>query len=278
MVLVALATLLFACNDIATKHLAQTLNIAFVVFVRYAVNLVMTVLIFWALEGRGFIRTTKTGLVVLRGACLAVASLCLGLALQRMQVAEATAMVFLAPMLVVLISGPVLNERVARLDWIAALLGFAGVLLIARPGGDVDALGLLYMSITVVVSVGYLLLSRMLSKTESNAALTFYGALAGTFAFGLMLPWSYDGLPASAGDQMLLLALGLLAGLGHYFFTGAFHHANAAVLAPLQYLQMLWAGLLGLVIFGAVPAPLSLAGMAVIALSGAIIALKARLS
>ena len=151
--LVVFAGLFFTCNDTATKHLAQTIGVPFIIFVRYAVNLVLTIAIFAPIEGTGFMRTKRTGLVVLRGACLAGASLCLGLALKRMQVAEVTALVFLAPMLVVIIAGPMLGERVAKLDWLAAFLGFVGVLLIARPGGDVDAIGLGYMGIVVALSV-----------------------------------------------------------------------------------------------------------------------------
>ncbi len=276
--LVVFAGLFFTCNDTATKHLAQTVSVPFIIFVRYAVNLVLTVAIFTPLEGKAFMRTERTGLVLVRGACLAGASLCLGLALQRMQVAEVTAMVFLAPMLVVVIAGPMLGERVAKLDWLAAFLGFVGVLLIARPGGDVDALGVAYMGIVVALSVVYLMLSRTLAKTESNSAMTFYGALAGTLAFGVLLPWTYNGLPEVVGDLALLLSLGVLAGVGHYLFTAAYRYANASVLAPLQYLQMLWAGLLGLIVFGNLPSRLSLIGMAVIAVSGIIIALKTRLA
>jgi drug/metabolite transporter (DMT)-like permease len=276
--LVVCAGLFFIGNDTTTKHLAQTVNVPFIIFVRYAVNLVLTVAIFTPIEGKSFMRTNRTGLVVFRGACLAVASFFLALSLKRMQVAEVTAMVFLAPMLVVLVAGPVLGERVAKLDWLAAILGFSGVMLIARPGGDVDFVGLVYMSITVAVSVVYLLLSRILSKTESNSALTFYGALAGTLAFSIFLPWSYQGLPGSVIDFVLLLGLGVLAGLGHYLLTSAFRYANASVLAPLQYLQMLWAGVLGFLVFGNVPSQLSLLGLTIIAVSGAIIALKAKLS
>jgi drug/metabolite transporter (DMT)-like permease len=276
--LVVFAGLFFTCNDTATKHLAQTVSVPFIIFVRYAVNLVLTVAIFVPMEGTGFMHTSRTGLVMLRGACLAGASLCLGLALQRMQVAEVTALVFIAPMLVVIIAGPMLGERVAKLDWLAALLGFAGVLLIARPGGDVDALGLGYMGVVVALSVVYLMLSRTLAKTESNSAMTFYGALAGTLAFGALLPWTYHGLPVSTLDLSLLLSLGVLAGLGHYLFTAAYRYANASVLAPLQYLQMLWAGLLGVLVFGVLPSQLSLLGMAIIAMSGLMIAIKARIS
>jgi drug/metabolite transporter (DMT)-like permease len=276
--LVVFAGLFFTCNDTATKHLAQTISVPFIIFVRYAVNLLLTVAIFMSIEGKAFMRTQRTGLVILRGASLAGASVCLALALKSMQVAEVTAMVFLAPMLVVLAAGSVLKEHVEKLDWLAAFLGFAGVLLIARPGGDVDLLGLVYMAIVVALSVVYLLLSRILTKTESNAAMTFYSALAGTVAFGVILPWTYKGLPTTTLDMLLLPGLGILAGLGHYLFTSAFRYAKASVIAPLQYLQMLWAGLLGFLAFGNVPTQLSMLGMAIIAMSGIIIALKARLS
>ncbi len=274
--LVLMALLFFVCNDTVTKYLGKTMPIAVIVFARYAVNLVLAVLYFAKTEGTGFLRANRTGLLLVRGACLATASLTIGLALQRMQIAETTAIVFLAPMIVVLLAGPLLGERVAKLDWLAAILGFAGVLLIARPGHNVDAIALIYMAICVAVSVGYNLLSRVLSKTESNGTMMFYSTLVGTIAFGLMMPWVYTGLPSTNVDRFLLLTLGALAGLGHFFFTAAYRVAPSSTLAPLQYLQMFYAGIFGWFIFGQWPDHYSLAGMFIIAVSGLIIAYKAK--
>src|SRR3546814_17988709 len=103
---------LFACMDTTTKYLAARYPAPMVVALRYIVQCLLMILLLAPTQGRKLIQTQRTGLALVRAACLATASLCLTLALQRMPVAEATAIVFLSPMLVVLMAGPVLRERV----------------------------------------------------------------------------------------------------------------------------------------------------------------------
>lgn len=127
--------LLFACMDTTTKYLSAHLQIPLIMAVRYSGNLLLMVLILGPREGRRIAETQRTGLVIVRSVSLASASLCFGMALTFMPVAETTAINFLAPILVVSVAGHLLGERVGCIGWMAALLGFAGVLLIARPGG-----------------------------------------------------------------------------------------------------------------------------------------------
>ena len=104
-------------------------------------------------------------------------------------------------------------------------------------------------------------------------ALLFYTALAGSILYGLAMPWFIEDRAPSLFEAMLFASLGLFGGLGHFLFTAAFRHAPASLLAPLNYLQLLWAGLLGYLVFGQVPDAVSLLGMAVIAGSGVRVAL-----
>ena len=103
----------------------------------------------------------------------------------------------------------------------------------------------------------------------------FYAALAGTVAFGLLLPWTLQGERPTVLLAALFVSTGVLGGLGHYLFTLAYREARASLLAPLNYVQLLWAGLLGWIVFHHVPDAVTVAGMAVVAASGALIALKA---
>src|SRR3546814_4905581 len=103
---------LFACMDTTTKYLAARYPAPMVVALRYIVQCLLMILLLAPTQGRKLIQTQRTGLALVRAACLATASLCLTLALQRMPVAEATATEFLSPMLVVLMAGPALRERV----------------------------------------------------------------------------------------------------------------------------------------------------------------------
>lgn len=277
-VLVMSALLLFACMDTTTKYLATRYNVPLVVAIRYIVHCVLMVVLLAPTQGRQLIKTQRTGLVLLRAASLAVASLFMGLALRRMPVAETTAIVFLAPILVVLLARPILGERIGGLGWAAAVIGFGGVLLIARPGSGLDTTGTIFAICAVVVNVAYQLLSRVLVRTEQTFAMLFFAALMGSIGFGIFLPWTWHGSTPTAWDLLLFLSVGVTAGLGHFLYTAAYRHAPASLLAPMNYLQLLWAGLLGWIAFNHVPDKLSIIGMCVIAASGAMIALKSRAS
>lgn len=270
------ALALFACMDTTTKFLAERYDVPLLVAVRYLGNLLLMVLVLGPAYGRRMAQTRRTGLVIVRGLCLACASLMVGFALQRLPVAEMTAITFLAPILLVVVSGPVLGERPGPVGWAATLTGFAGVMLIIRPGGGMALTGVLFALGAVAANLSYQLLSRILAATETTVALLFYTALAGSIVFGLALPWFVSDRVPSLLEVALFASLGVYGGLGHFLFTAAFRHAPASLLAPLNYLQLLWAGLLGWLVFGHFPDEVSLLGMAIVAGSGVLIALKTR--
>ncbi len=272
--MVMLAVLLFACNDATTKFLVTDYNVPMVSAARYIVHCLLMVAILGPRQGRQLIETRRTGLVLVRALCLVVATACMGLAFQRMPVAESTALVFLAPMAVVLVARPVLGEKIGALGWAAAIIGFIGILLIVRPGSGLDPWGVVSVLGAVAVTVVYYLLSRILASTERTLALLFYSALVGAICFGLLLPWFWTGEAPTLLQTALFLSMGVTAGTGHFLFTAAHRDAPASLLAPISYMQLVWAGLLGWIVFGHVPDGLTILGMAVVAASGVMIALK----
>lgn len=272
--LVAAATLLFACNDTANKLLVTEYNVPLVVAIRYIVHSILMIALLGPTRGRELVETRRTGLTIVRALCLVVATLFVGLALQRMPVAETTSIIYLSPIIVVLLARPLLGETIGPIGWIAAVAGFAGVLLIVRPGGGLDPIGVGFVLCNVVVTVGYYLLSRILARTERTIALLFYSALAGAICFGIALPWTLYGDAPSLLQIGLFLSLGFSAGLGHYFFTAANRFAPASVLAPINYLHLLWAGLLGWLVFGHVPETLTIIGMIIVCAAGVLVALR----
>ena len=161
--LVVAAVLLFACMDTTTKILTADYPVPVVMAVRYVVHCLLMVVLLTPTQGRDLVRTQRTGLVLVRAFCLAAASLFMGLALQRMPVAEATAIVFLAPLLVLVVAGQFMREHVGKVGWAAAAAGFAGVLMIARPGGGLDPAGVAYAMCAASVIAAYQLLSRVLA-------------------------------------------------------------------------------------------------------------------
>ncbi|MAY25275.1 MAG: EamA family transporter [Polycyclovorans sp.] len=270
------AVFLFACMDVTTKLLVAEYPAPVVVAVRYIVQCLLMVVLLMPRGGRQMLHTRRTALVWVRAACLAATSLVVALAFRRLPVAEATAIVYLSPLLVVMVGGLVLRESIGRVGVLAAIAGFVGVLLIARPGSGLDPLGVALALAGALMIAGYQLLSRVLAATESTLALLFYAALFGSILYGLMVPWFLEGLAPTMLQLGLFSSLGVTGGLGHYLFTAAHRYAPASSLAPVMYVQLLWASLLGGWVFGDVPDGLSLLGMGVIALSGVAVVIKSR--
>lgn len=274
--LVTGAVFLFACMDSTTKYLVAEYPAPVVIAVRYIVQCLLMVVLLAPSMGRQLVQTQRTGLVMVRAACLAGTSLAMALALYRLPIAEATAIVFLAPLIVVVVGGVVLREQIGWIGALAAIAGFIGVLLIVRPSAGLDPLGVVYALAGAALIAVYQLLSRVLSSTESTMALLFYGALFGSILYGLLVPWYLDGQVPSLLQVGLFLSMGVTGGLGHYLFTAAHRHASASTLAPVMYVQLLWASLLGWLVFDHVSDGISILGMGVVALSGLAVVLKSR--
>jgi drug/metabolite transporter (DMT)-like permease len=273
--LVVTATLTFALADVIGKHLVTSLPVVLVAGVRYAIGLVLISALLGPRHGPGLWRTQRTGAVILRGAVLSLATLTMGLALRVMPLGETVSILYLSPFLVMVLSGPILGERVPPAAWIGAGLGFAGVLLIMRPGSGLDPVGVMWALVNAGLGTAYTLMTRGLNRTESVVSMLFWINVCGVVIFGL----SCLALPAwpavTAAQAGLMAVLGGLTLVGHFLFTTAYRHAPAALLAPVSYLHLVWAAGLGWAVFGHLPDAISLAGMAMICLAGAAVAARA---
>lgn len=275
--LAAAGLLLFACMDSTTKYLTAHFNVPTVVAMRYIVHCALMLVILAPRHSHTLIQTHRTSLVILRAVVLTMASLFIGLALQRMPLAETTAINFLAPTLIALFAGSLLGEQIGGLGWAAVIAGFIGVLLIARPGSGLDTWGIVFALGAAAANAAYQVLSRLLASTERAITLLFYTALIGTIVFGLALPWFWENKIPGTTEILLFIGMGAFGGLGHYLFTLAYRYAPASVLAPMTYLQLLWAVLLGWIIFGSTPDNWGILGMVIIAGAGLLIIFKSRL-
>jgi drug/metabolite transporter (DMT)-like permease len=270
--LVLLAAVLFSFMDTIAKQLMTKFSVPLVMTVRYGLNLFLLVALLTPRHGRALWKTNRTALVVVRGASLGLASFFAGLALQRLPVGEAVAIFYLQTFGVLLASGYLLGERVGLAGWIAALIGFAGVLLIARPGGALEPLGVLFAVICAGVSVVYVFLSRSLAKTESTMAMLFYVAVAGSCMFGLLLSFNWHTYTFTWLDMALLFFMGAASLTAHFLFTAAYRYAPASILAPFSYFHIAFAVLLSWIVYNHIPDIWALTGIAMIAVAGAGIA------
>lgn len=268
--LVLAAVLAFALGDVATKYLTERWPVGFVLFVRYAVNVALLLAIFLPGHGATLFRTRRTGLVLLRGASLSAASILMGIGLRYMPVGEAVAIVYVAPLLVMIAAVPLLGETVRPAGWIAAATGFLGVVLIAQPGGGLSPVGVGFVLANAVLTAVYHLMSRSLARTEQTLPMLVFTAVIGLAVFAAMLPWSLPARMPPPFDLAVLVALGGLATLGHFLFTAAYRLAPASTLSPFNYAHLLWAAGLGWLVFGHVPEPGAAIGIALVAVAGAL--------
>jgi drug/metabolite transporter (DMT)-like permease len=197
-------------------------------------------------------------------------------AFRHLPLAETTALLFITPLVVTLLAGPLLGEKIGPLHWAASLCGFAGALLVARPDGALNLTGVLFVLAAAACYSIYQIQTRMLSPTENTLTMLFYTALIGTFSMTLAAPLYWGGPLPNLLEGLMIASLGLYGGTGHFLLITAFRLAPASTLSPLLYAQLIWATLLGWLVFDHWPDATTLTGMAIIAGSSVTLALMQR--
>jgi drug/metabolite transporter (DMT)-like permease len=263
----------FALLDATSKHLSQTFNVPLLVWARYTVHgLLMLVFLAPSMRWR-LVTTRRPAKQIIRAALLVAVTGLFMTAFRIMPLAETTAMIFVTPPLVALLSGPFLGERVGPAHWLAVVIGFAGMLLIARPGGALTGDGVALCLAGAVCYAVYQIQTRQLAASENTLTMVFYTALVGTATLSLALPWIWQGPAPGALDLLMICSLGIYGGTGHFLLTKAFRLAPASTLSPFLYVQLIWATLLGWAFYGELPDGLTVLGMAVVAAGGLLVAL-----
>lgn len=270
------AVVFFACLDATAKHLSRDWPIGVLAWGRYLGHWLLMTVFLAPTWGRRLIRTRRPVAVSARGALLVLITLLMMAAFKRMPLAEATSIMFASPLLVALAAGPFLGERIGALRWAAILVGFAGVLLLTRPGNGLDTIGVLCTLIAAVANTAYQLMTRKLIATEHPVTMLYITALIGAVGLTLALPLLGPLHTPTWLETLQFLSLGFFGGCGHYLFTRAFREAPASLLSPLMYTQLIWAGLFGWQFFDNIPGGAALAGMGVICVAGIMIALDGR--
>lgn len=265
------AVFLFSSHDTLSKYLSGFYPIVMVVWIRYVVHTLLMLVIFVPRTGFStVVRTKRPGLQLLRALCLIGVSLLFTTGLRYIPLAEATSVVFLAPLLVTALSVPLLGERVTRAQWLAVLAGFIGVLIAVRPGGALFTPAILLPLAAALCFGFYQLLTRMLSGIDSPTTSNFLTGILNSLIMTAILPFFWTTPTLVHG--LFMIGLGTCGMFGHMLMTQAFRHAAPAMLAPFSYGQILFAGLYGYLIFDHTPDRFAVVGITVICLSGLAVA------
>ncbi|WP_218628216.1 DMT family transporter [Variovorax sp. dw_308] len=266
--LVLLAIACFATLDTATKISVTAVPVLMGVWFRYAFQAVATTAVLLPLHGTSLLRTAHPGYQVLRGALLLVTSVLAFLSLRYMPLAEFTAIVLIAPLAVTLLAATTLKEHVSPLRWALVAGGFAGTLVILRPGGGTFSWAILLPIGLVLTNACFQVLTSKLARTENPLTMHFYTGWVGTLIASVPLPFVWTALP-SWQWWALLLMMGAGGTIGHFFLILAYQRAPASTLTPYLYAQIAFAMLGGWVMFSHIPDHVSLIGMGMIAACGA---------
>jgi drug/metabolite transporter (DMT)-like permease len=195
--------------------------------------------------------------------------------LARLPLVDATAISFAAPFITVALAAVVLHEKVRAYRWSAVVVGFVGVVVMLWPYLDVPSLigaetattvGAACAVTAAFTNAGAVIQTRRLTDSETTASIVFYFSLVCSLAGLATLPFAW--VTPSATQLAALVAIGVIGGLSHLFLTESYRYAPASVVAPFDYVALLWAFLFGFVLFGEIPTLYVYVGAAIVAASG----------
>ncbi|SDC83971.1 Permease of the drug/metabolite transporter (DMT) superfamily [Variovorax sp. CF079] len=266
------ALVAFASYDAFCKKMLQFYPAPFVNLMRYLSVICIALAMLLHHGDLRIWRAPQKKLLLLRGAMLATVATCFMTALIWMPLAEATAIYFTAPLLMVALSPWLVGEQVQRSRWVAVVVGFAGMLLIVRPGSDLPWLGTVLMAIAAVCYAVFQLLTRRLAGRVASPVQYAYTALVCLIATALPAPLFLPPERPEAGAVLLLLAGGACSGAAQWLLLAAFERVEASTLAPLNYFQLLLAVAFSTFWFHKPPDGLAMSGIALIIAAGVYLA------
>ena len=264
--LVVTAMACFASLDTTAKLISASVPLLMAIWFRYCFQAVATTLVVLPQRGLAVLKTKHPKFQLLRGLLLLTSSFFAFGSLQYLPVADFTAICSLVPLIITLLAGRMLGERVSRLRWVLVLGAFAGAMVIIRPGGA-NFIWPMLLPLGAVVSYSWfqLLTSRMV-KTENLFTMHLYTGWVGTLVVSVMLPFVWVQPTAIQLGQLLLM--GMLGTVGHFFLILAYARSPASTLTPYLYAQIGFAMVGGWLVFGQVPDDWALVGIGMIAVCG----------
>ena len=266
-VLLIAAVACFAVLDTTTKRITAEVPVLMAVWFRYFFQALITSALALGQKGGTTWKTEHLGMHVLRGTLMLIVTLTAFFSLKFMPVGEFTAIVMTTPLLVTLLAARLLGEHVSIFRVLLVLGGFAGTLVIVRPGGQsMDWIMLLPLAL-VLANTGFQLLTSRMTRTEHPMTIQLYTSWIGTALVALPLYWSWAPISSPALWAGMAL-MGLASAAGHFLLVMAFTRTPAAVLMPYMYLQIGFAVLGGWIMFDHIPDHVTLIGIGLIACCG----------
>jgi drug/metabolite transporter (DMT)-like permease len=286
MAIMVLSVLLLPLMDAIGKWLAMMDNMppATVTFMRFFIQSVLMFFVLIVMSGFASLRTTHLVGNLVRGALMGFGGTCFFTAVKYMPLADAMAVFFAEPLILTLLSAVFLKEKVGWRRFSAVGIGLIGTMIVIQPSFEIfGAVSLLPLATAVTFAI-YLILNRKYGTKESPVVMQLYAGIGGAALAGLAMVFGTGlgiedlsfALPHSLQPWLLLLLLGTIGTVSHLLVVQAFKLAPASMLAPFQYLEIVNAVLVGLLVFGDFPTPSKWFGIAIIVGSGFYVFMRER--
>ena len=248
--LMVITTIVFASQDGLSKYLATEYNVYMVVMIRYWFFAAFVITISSRKQG-GIkqVAKTKTPLLQIFRSLLLVAEMCVTiLAFTLLGLAETHAIFASYPLIIAMLSGPILGERVGWRRWLAICVGFFGILIILNPGNGIFSPYALVPLAGAILFALYGLLTRYAGQYDNSSTSFFWTGIVGCIAMTAIGLNFWD--PVSQADWIIMLILSTSGMLGHFLLIKCYEVAEASAVQPFAYLQLIWASIIGIIIFG----------------------------
>lgn len=261
------AMALFSGMDAVAKWLVEDFSIFQILAMRGIFSVVLLVPILTHQHGlTGIVRTSNLTGQILRSMCGIGAMFGFFAALRYLPLADATAIGFSGSLFMAALSVPLLGERVGFKRWVAILFGFCGVLIIVQPGSATFQVASLLVILSALLYALMMIATRWLSRTESNVSMVFYHSLVSTLIGFVALPFVW--VTPSLLDWVLFAVLGIFATIAHLAIAQAFRLAPVAIVGPFEYSTLLWATVIGYIVWNEFPGPSVWYGSIILVLAG----------
>ena len=260
-----MAMLMFVSMDSIAKTLIRDYSVVQVVWARYFFHVAVLVIVLFP-QLPTLIRTKNPALQLTRSLLLLLTTALFFYGLRFLPLATSSSIMLLSPIFVTALSWPLLKEYVGPRRWAGILIGFAGALIIIRPGTDSVESAMLFPLGAAVLYALYQISTRMLRHGDTVLTTLLYSALIGMVITSAFVPFYW--VSPKPQDWGLMVGLGTIGGLGHFALINAYTSAQAVSVAPFSYSNMIWAITYGYFVFGDWPDNATLAGAAIIIVSG----------
>ena len=264
--LILASTVFLGASDTTAKYLSTTLPSIEIAWIRFLVFALIMVPAMVPGSPLFALRSDRPGLQLLRGVALLSSSLFFISGLRFLPIAEASATGFVSPLFVTALSIVFLGESVGLRRWLATAVGLIGVLIILRPGTSAFHPAAFFPLVSALAWACTLIMTRMMSGRERAVTTMTYSSIAGICILSALVPFVW--VAPSWHDILFGIFIGVASTAGQWIVVLAFRYADASVLAPFSYTQLLWVGILGFLVFGEVPDVWTVTGAVFIVASG----------